>query len=219
METLILLMLSLFAGVSATSEPTAAAPPARDGAPLVTESEGTGTTRSRGPRSVLVVGDSLAVGAAPHLKQALPGWEIETSARTGKHADEGVAEITGRGGPLPPVVVASLGTNDDPGAVDSFAGYVQSVLDAAGPTGCVVWPNIVRPPYNGVSYSGYNRALARLYAASPNLVVVDWAGIVAADPSLLASDGVHATPSGYAARGRAIAQAVQGCGSFGAIGD
>ncbi len=103
--------------------------------------------------------------------------------------------------------------------MDSFAGYVQAVLDAAGPTGCVVWPNIVRPPYNGVSYSGYNRALARLYAASPNLVVVDWAGIVAADPSLLAADGVHATPSGYAARGRAIAQAVQGCGSFGAIGD
>jgi hypothetical protein len=75
----------------------------------------------------------------------------------------------------------------------------------------VVWPNIVRPPYNGVSYAGLNRALDRLAASNPNLLVVDWVGMVETNRGWLALDGVHATPSGSAARGEAIAQAVQAC--------
>jgi GDSL-like Lipase/Acylhydrolase family len=163
-----------------------------------------------GPGSLLVVGDSLAVGASPHLAGALPGWRIEEVTRTGMPTAEGVAALTQRSGGQD-VIAVSLGTNDDPSAVDTFQGQVETVLDAAGPR-CVVWANIVRPPYNGVSYSGYNRVLSRLAAARPNLQVVDWAGIVAADPSLLADDGVHANTAGYAARGQAYAQAVQGCG-------
>jgi len=174
-----------------------------------------GATR---PGSVLVVGDSLAVGAREPLAAALPGWRIATSAETGRHTSDGVAEITGTG-TLPRVLVVSLGTNDDPSAVETFTGYVQAVLNAAGPGGCVVWPNIVRPPYNGVSYAGYNRALARLSAANPNLFVVDWAGMIDSNPGWLASDGVHATPTGYASRGQAIAQAVQACtGTGGGLG-
>ncbi len=212
-----MLILSVLAGAAASSQPAADEKPPAPEVPLVTESEGTGAPGGS-RRSALVVGDSLAVGAAPHLQRELPGWTIETSAQKGKHASEGAAEITGRDD-LPPVIVVSLGTNDDPAASDSFAATVQAVLDAAGPAGCVVWPNIVRPPYAGVSYGGYNQALERLYATSPNLFVVDWVGIAAADPSLLAPDGVHATPSGYAVRARAIAQAVRSCGSLGAIGD
>lgn len=165
-----------------------------------------------GPGSLLVVGDSLAVGASPHLAQALPGWRIEELARTSKPTAEGVAEVTQRSGRLPEVIAVSLGTNDDPSAVDTFQGQVLTVLDSAG-QGCVVWANIVRPPYAGVSYAGYNRVLARLAATRSNLRVVDWAGIVSANPSLLADDGVHATTAGYAARGRAYAQAVRSCGT------
>ena len=159
-----------------------------------------------------MVGDSLAVGASPHLAQALPGWRIEELARTSKPTAEGVAEVTQRSGSLPGVIAVSLGTNDDPSAVSTFQGQVQTVLEAAGPR-CVVWANIVRPPYAGVSYAGYNRVLARLASTRPNLRIVDWAGIVAADPSLLADDGVHATTAGYAARGRAFAQAARSCGA------
>lgn len=210
MRDLVLLLVAL---VYAGAQPPAVtgAPEAEAGPAPVVESEPLPEASGARRRELLVVGDSLAVGARPHLEAALPGWEIETSAFTGRHASDGVAEITSRP-ELPPVVVAALGTNDDPSAVESFEAGVEAVLAAAGPGTCVVWPNIVRPPYNGVSYSGYNRALARSYARHPNLIVVDWAGIADASPGLLAPDGVHATPEGYAARGQAIAQAVMGCG-------
>jgi lysophospholipase L1-like esterase len=206
---LLLVVLTLFWGGAAT--PPASSPaPAAQPAPTI-ESEASPEASAARPRSVLVVGDSLAVGTEPYVSSALPGWKVVTSAETSRTTSDGVAEITGRG-QLPPVIVVSLGTNDDPGAVASFERSVEEVIEAAGPGGCVVWPNIVRPPYNGVSYRGYNRALAGLSVTNPNLFVVDWAGMVAANPGWLAPDGVHATSTGYAARGEAIAQAVLSCG-------
>jgi hypothetical protein len=41
--------------------------------------------------------------------------------------------------------------------------------------------------------------------------VADWRGAVAADPSLLAADGVHAVPEGYATRAELVARAVDAC--------
>jgi lysophospholipase L1-like esterase len=193
-------------------DPAAAPPPTLESEPPPTvESEAPPEASAERTRSVLVVGDSLAEGTEPYVGRALPGWKVVTSAERGRHTSEGVAEITGYG-ELPPVIVASLGTNDDPSAVSSFEASVEQVLAAAGPDGCVVWPNIVRLPYNRVSYRGYNRALAALAAQHPNLFVVDWVGMVATNPGWIAADGVHASPSGYAARAEAIAQAVLTCG-------
>lgn len=206
----LLALLTVGAGQPATApESDPGIPPATVEAEPLPEASG-----RAGPGGVLVVGDSLAVGARPHLEAALPGWRVTTSAETGRGTSEGVAEITGASS-LPPVVAVSLGTNDDPSAVSTFSGAVRAVLEAAGPSGCVVWANIVRPPYNGVSYAGYNRALDRLTAANPNLLIVDWAAMIRSNPGWLAADGVHATPSGYAARGQAFAQAVQACAGAG----
>jgi len=123
-----------------------------------------------------------------------------------------VAEITSRGGSLPGVIAVSLGTNDDPSATGTFQGQVDTVIDAAGPNRCVIWVNIVRPPYNGVSYAGYNRVLAAAASSVPNFFVIDWRGMVAGNPGFLSGDGVRATPAGYAARARAIADAARTCG-------
>jgi hypothetical protein len=71
--------------------------------------------------------------------------------------------------------------------------------------------NIHRPPYNGVSYAGFNRALDQIAATSRNLAVVDWNGMVDSGQAQVGGDGVHATPAGYQARADAIAQALQGC--------
>ena len=51
---------------------------------------------------------------------------------TSKPTAEGVAEVTQRSGSLPEVIAVSLGTNDDPSALDTFEGQVLTVLDAAG---------------------------------------------------------------------------------------
>src|SRR5262249_60828250 len=100
----------------------------------------------------------------------------------------------------PDVVVCGLGTHDNPSQTASFAGEVQAVLNAAGPSRCVIWVNIARPPYGGVSYSGFNRILDRLSLTQPNLLVVDWARISHSQPGLLGSDGVHATSQCYPTR-------------------
>ena len=65
------------------------------------------------------------------------------------------------------------------------------MLALAGPKRCVIWANIVRPPYQGVSYTRLNRALAELDRRHANLVVFDWAGMVGRHPGALSSDGVH----------------------------
>ena len=41
----------------------------------------------------------------------------------------------------------SLGTNDDPRDVDGFRAAIDEVMEVAGSGRCVVWANIVRPPY------------------------------------------------------------------------
>jgi hypothetical protein len=164
-------------------------------------------------RSVLHVGDSLAVGSDPPLRALLPGWSFHTDALKSRPSSIGVAIIDRRQS-LPSALVVELGTNDSPDASGVFAARVRHVLALAGPNRCVVWVNVHRPPYNGISYTAFNRVLARQAAASPNLAVVDWDKLVSSGQAAVAPDGVHATPAGYRVRAEAIAQALKGCSSI-----
>jgi hypothetical protein len=161
-------------------------------------------------RAVFAVGDSLGEGTQPYLPGALPGWKVSQSVSVSRFLGDGVSIVRNRGS-LPGAVVFALGTNDDPHNVGSFSGAIQSVLDIAGKTRCVVVPNIVRPPVGGASYAGFNNALAALARHHDNLRVVDWAGLVAANRGWLAADGVHVNATGYMARARAIAKQVENC--------
>jgi hypothetical protein len=165
--------------------------------------------------ALLHVGDSLAVGSDPPLRQLLPGWTVTTDALKSRPTSVGVAIIDGQPS-LPSRLVVELGTNDSPDQAAQFAGYVRHVLALAGPSRCVVWVNIHRPPYNGISYAGFNRALDQIAATAPNLAVVDWNGMVQSGQAQVSPDGVHPTPDGYRARAAAIVQALEGCSAQGA---
>jgi lysophospholipase L1-like esterase len=168
------------------------------------------TKPSRGPaKRVFVVGDSLAVGTRPYLGRFLGGWRVATSASISKHTPQGVAELRHRR--RVPVAVVSLGTNDDPHAVGAFDHAVHTALSIAGKDHCLVWPNIVRPAVGGATYAGYNRTLSNADAGHDNLIVVNWARMVARNPGWLGDDGVHVNAAGYTARARAIANAVRRC--------
>jgi lysophospholipase L1-like esterase len=158
-------------------------------------------------RSVLDVGDSLSVGAAPYLHARLRGYRIEPDYDVGLHAYD-AAHIVSATRPLPSVLVVSAGTNDDPRIVSTFAHAVSTIVAVAGARRCVVWPTIVRPPAVGATYDGINRALALAAARHRNLVLVDWVQMVAAHRWWLAKDGVHVSSAGYRARAAAIATAV-----------
>jgi len=162
-------------------------------------------------KRLFVVGDSLAVGTKPYLPRSLHGWRIRSSVSISKHAPEGAAELARRGHSLPPVVVASLGTNDDPHATGSFEAAVRKALRAAGKRGCIVWPNIVRPAVGGATYAGYNNVLDRIAKRNDHLRVVDWSVMAAHNRGWFGDDGVHPNATGYLARARAIARQVRRC--------
>jgi hypothetical protein len=159
---------------------------------------------------VLVDGDSLAVGTKPYLPGDLHGFNLRQSTSISRHAGQGVALLRGLGR-FPRVVVMSLGTNDDPGAVGAFHSAVRATVHMAGRRHCVVWPNIVRPPVGGASYAGFNQALANENRRHRNLRVVKWTRIVRRRSLALSADGVHPDADGYKVRARAIAHEVRRC--------
>jgi hypothetical protein len=165
-------------------------------------------------KHLLVVGDSLGVGTRPYMHRFLHGWRVRSSVSISKHAPEGASELARRHRGLPPVVVASLGTNDDPRAVSSFEGSVRKSLRAVGKHGCVVWPNIVRPSIAGATYAGYNHVLDQIANRNPHLRVVDWVSIAAHHRGWFGSDGVHPNATGYIVRAAAIAKKVRHCRRF-----
>lgn len=162
-------------------------------------------------RSVLQFGDSLAVGTGMFLPLALRGWSLTTSAEISRHADEGPSGLRGYGARLPRVLVISLGTNDDPGAPSRFARSVREVLRIAGPHRCVIWSTIVRPPFAGVSYDGFNRALRRIARSQATLHVFDWQALAQSNPQWFGADGVHPDADGYRRRALELARLVRSC--------
>lgn len=162
-------------------------------------------------KDVLVIGDSLAMGMAEPLKVALPGWKVVTDGSIGRPLAEGM-EILAAQTSAPALLALSLFTNDEPGNLGALESAVRAT--ATRPGGCAVWATVVRPPLNGVSYDGANALLRRL-ASDPQLALgiqlVDWEAEVKQSPSLIAGDGVHATPSGYRARALMFARAIQAC--------
>jgi hypothetical protein len=166
---------------------------------------------SAAEQSLLVDGDSLAEGTRPYVPRELPGWRVTQSTAVGRHASEGDEVMRRYGSRLPRVIHVSLGTNDDPGDVDGFRDSIADVMKVAGRARCVVWANVVRPPYRGVSYRGYNRALADEASRRENLRVLNWVRMVRRHPEWLSGDGVHASAAGYRARAKAVARAVAQC--------
>ena len=159
---------------------------------------------------VLVVGDSLGVGTTPHLRAQLDGVRVDGDSRIGRPSPEGVRVLADRIRGAHEVVVFDLGTNDDPGRPQVLATDLAAARRIAGER-CMVVATLNRPPLNGVPVDRLNEVVERFAAGDERVEVVDWQGVVAAEPALLAADRVHATPAGYAARGELFADAVRQC--------
>ena len=157
--------------------------------------------------SMLMLGDSLNVGTETYLARELRGWTIETDDVVGRGSGDGIAALESRGSGVAPVVVVSLGTNDTQGDADGFRADVRRLLATTGHGRCVIWATIWRDGAN----DRFNAVLADEAGANGALRVIDWDEMVAGHPDWLSSDGVHATPEGYAARAKAIAAAARDC--------
>jgi hypothetical protein len=161
--------------------------------------------------SVAYVGDSLGVGTVPYLRSELPGVTIDDDSEIGRPSSVGLPILKSKMSANPDVVVFDLGTNDDPANPDALASDLAAARQIAG-SRCMVMATLNRPPLNGVSVDGLNRAVTSFASADGNVALVDWHGHVQANPSLLISDGVHPTPTGYALRSKLFAAAIRSCG-------
>lgn len=151
-------------------------------------------------KDVLIIGDSLTVGAQDHLEQTFPGVEID--AAVGRQASEGLRILAGKD--IPKVVVFALGTN---GAYDQ--GLLDQVKDAVGDSRLVVMT------VAGEKVRSAAAVNALVEANSDDVRVADWAARVEAEPGLIGPDGVHPTPEGSKVFAETI---VEGIGTFGSGG-
>jgi len=161
-------------------------------------------------RSVLVVGDSLAVGMKPFLGAMLPRSPLAWDAVTGRTTPVGLHRLRIDLRTMTPrTVVISLGTNDGPDPA-RFADRLRRVMRAVPSDACVVWASINRPPRKG-PYRGLNRVLARAAQRDQRLTVVDWNTAVRTGRVFL-PDGLHPDATGFRYRASQIAAAVRhGC--------
>jgi lysophospholipase L1-like esterase len=107
-------------------------------------------------------------------------------------------------------VGVAFGTNDVWGrmTIEQFTMQLQQIVDRVRAAGKV--PVLATIPYSPESELAklpeYNRAIARLQASNSLPAGPDLYALIAADPTLLAPDGVHTTPQGSQAIQRAWAE-------------
>lgn len=199
----------------ASPQPQATSGTTTEAQPSGSQPSATSPTPSARDRSLVLVGDSLAVGLRALLPAALPGWKVDVLGRVGRPLAEGMGVIESLrlstdNESARPILAVSLFTNDDPTHTAALHAAVRRTLELVGEHGCVIWATIARPPVNGVSYQAANALLTNL-ASDGRLVIAPWAQDVAANRGLLGADGVHPTPTGYEERARLYAQAARAC--------
>ncbi len=162
-----------------------------------------------GAGAVVLVGDSLNVGTAPYLRDELSGWTVRDDSVVGRQTDEGLDALAALPGAEP--VVVSLGTNDPPDPA-GFEADVRRALRIAGAGRCLVWATIWR---DGGPDDSFNDVLRGVAAQDRRLRLLEWAEMLDRDRTLLAPDGLHGSPSGYAARAVEAARLVRDCPAAG----
>ena len=158
---------------------------------------------------MFVLGDSVllgtTLGSPPPMVAALPGWTVTLDCEGSRRLTQGLGVLQARRAEIGRVVVIQLGNNYIPGEGGPFAGQIDQAMAILEGTDRVVWLTV------GEALAGRAELNADIRAAAarhPTMVVADWAGLVAADPSLAPGDGLHLSHAGRAALSDLVAAAV-----------
>ncbi|MEO5975432.1 MAG: GDSL-type esterase/lipase family protein [Ilumatobacteraceae bacterium] len=180
-------------------------------------------------RTLLVLGDSLTYGTAyPGFGNVTPqlvalgtfdslvidgefARNISGPARTSRNGVKTYKKMISEG-LRPSAVIVALGSNDlQQSAKPAFhEAQIRELLAAIGDIP-VVWINVLRTDtsYYPRRSAMFNRVLLRIAPEYPNLIVVDWASMLAAHPKWFAYDKLHLQPRGYKVRATVYVQAAR----------
>ena len=154
-----------------------------------------GATAAPSDRSMLVVGDSVILGAKSAISSEFSDWDLEFDAKVSRSTLAGVDIVASSTASRPvDVLVVALGYNDG-GNPTAFARRVDDLL-AGAQADLVIWLNLRIDPKNRYDYSGANSVLEQKAASDPRLIVADWSG--ASQGSGYTWDGLHLTSKGAA---------------------
>ncbi|WP_426573706.1 hypothetical protein [Aquihabitans sp. McL0605] len=143
------------------------------------------------PTRVLIVGDSVMLGAAPQDTAHLPGRDVTVDAMVNRSTHQ-AADVVAQHGTDWDVVVVLIGHNDG-GSPGVYQPAMRQILDEVKGVPRVVFLTIHEArPY----YADVNRFLATLPAQYPNLRIGDWNAIANQHPDAMSSDGLHLNGQG-----------------------
>lgn len=166
-----------------------------------------GCTPEVGTPRVLLIGDSLSVGARDHGELGVndaAGWTVDALVNRGTNA--GVTAATKADLTSYDLIVVALGTNDYLDDKATYGARINNMMKVLGKTTPVIWINVdAGAPRLGVAAVGVNPAIAAAPARYPNLTAADWSSVVSGRwdvGSLRSNDGIHYTTVGYQVRAR-----------------
>jgi hypothetical protein len=147
---------------------------------------------------VLMIGDSITASAAKRYgnefcEALVPlGWRVEVDAEPSRFIDFGATVLDARLGAKWDAAYVFLGTNYG-GKQEIYQKYLEKIVERLAPIPVMV----LTVTEFAANRHEVNDAILAVAATHPNVYVIDWGAIAAADaPIILRGDGHHLTNEG-----------------------
>lgn len=147
------------------------------------------------PQKITAIGDSVMLGAAMALQDAIPGIYVDAKeSRQAYNTIDVIRELESMG-QLGDTIVLGVGTNGPFSESDG-----QKIVDYLGPDRHIFWVNVFANSVAWVDVS--NNVIKTLCEKNDNVILVDWASEGPKHPDWFYDDGIHLRPpegqEGYA---------------------
>lgn len=189
--------------VGSTTETGTTTTTAAEGGATTTVPPPTAATAS--PTKVLVVGDSLTVGADGSGE--LPAtWTVD--AEVGRTTAQGIEVLEATDIATFDAVIVALGANDYSSSEATFSSQIATVMTLVGDSKPVWWVNVdIGSAALAAASEGPNKALGAAVTTYPNLKLGDWNAAAASTitEGMRAGDKTHYTAAGYVIYGKFLA--------------
>lgn len=141
------------------------------------------------------MGDSTLLGASQTVPAVLDGWNVTFDAEGSRRLPQAIEILAARRAEIGRVVVIQMGNNYIDGEGGTYASQIDRAMEVLAGVERVVWLTV---PEKWPSRVMINDAIRAAPARWPQIVVADWAPLIAAHPEY-AGDMLHLSDPGKVA--------------------